>query len=177
MHWALGENEMARRAHECNPHSERSGSFKEATETSAVSTYNAASTHQFEDHRAHYFNVTRPPQVRLPMPVSPQPSKAAELALIQKALDVEQECVASSITGKDEKANHAVEEKGQVNPIIRKQGGYRIVNSLRVDAGTSCKRRLTVEDDCSRQPSKSTGESQTIDISIPPSVYQSVSSI
>lgn len=117
MHWALGKREMARRAHECIPHSERSGSFKETTETSPVSTYNAASTHQFEDDRAHHFNATRPPQVRLAMPVSPQPFKTAEPAIIAKASNVDLE---RSIMGNDEEANLAVEEKGQVSPMVRK---------------------------------------------------------
>lgn len=120
MHWALGKKEMSRRAYECNPHSEQSGSFKETAETSHVSTYNAASTHQFEDHRAHHFHATRPPQVWLPMPVSPQPLKTAEPAIIPKASDVDLERAASSIMGKDEEADLAVEEKGQVSPIVRK---------------------------------------------------------
>ena len=120
MHWALGEEEMARRAHECNPHSEQSGSFKETTETEPDSTYNAAGPHQFENYRIHHFNATRPPQVRLPMPVSPQPVKTAVPTTIPIVSDVGLERAASPIMCKDEDANLSVEEKGQEGQVSLK---------------------------------------------------------
>lgn len=119
MHWALGEEEMARRAHELSSHSEQSRSFEEIAETIPESSYNAPGTEPFEGYRVHHFNATRPPQVQLPMPVTSQPIKAtARQATLPSILNVDLDRSASSITGKNGEASLTVEGKRQVSPRV-----------------------------------------------------------
>ena len=115
MHWALGKEEMALRAQESNPRSEHSGSFERNIKTKPESTYNAAGAQHFEDYRLHHFNATRPPQVRMPMPISPQPLKMTGPATTAKvsSLDLDH----SSFTDKNEEASLAGERKRQVSPM------------------------------------------------------------
>ena len=115
MHWALGKEEMARRAHECNLHSEQSKSLERTIETEPNSTYNAAGTQHFEDYRVHHFNATRPPQVRLPMPLSPRPVKMAGPATSPKVSNLDLDRWALSIKEKNEEASLAKERKRQVS--------------------------------------------------------------
>ena len=175
MHWALGKEEMARRAYERNTQSEQSGSSEEIAKVKPNSTCNVAGTQQFEDYRVHHFNATRPPQVQLPVPVTPQRALAA--AWIPEVSNVDLDRSASSIVGENGEVNLVAEAKRQVSPTVLCPIRYMAVNGLLVTAGTSCRRQTTLEDDCSRQPSQSVGELSTIDIRIPSSLYQRVSSL
>ena len=156
MHWALGKEEIARRAYERNTQSEQSGSFEEIAKVKPNSTCNAAGTQQFEDYRVHHFNATSPPQVQLSVPLIPQPALAA--AWIPKVSNVDLDCSASSIMGENGEVNLVAEGKRQVSPIVLCPGRYKVANGLLVAAGTSCRRKTTLEDDCSRQPSQPVGE-------------------
>lgn len=115
MHWVLGKEEIALRAQERDPRSERSGSFERTIETKPESTYNPADTQHFEDYRVHHFNATRPPQVRLLMPVSPQPLKMTGLATTAKVSNLNLDHSASSFMGKNDEASPAEECKTQVS--------------------------------------------------------------
>ena len=115
MHWALGREEMACRAHECISDIQQPGSIEETAETKAESLYDTPSTQQFEEYRVHHFNATRPPQIRLSVSLKPQPVKAMDWQAIRSeiphvGLD------GSASMGKDGKANLTVEGKRQVSP-------------------------------------------------------------
>ena len=116
MHWALGKDEMALRAQESNLRCEHSGSFERTIESKPESTYNAAGAQHFEDYRVHHFNATRPPQVRLPMPISAQPLKMTAPATTAKVSNLDLDHSASSSMGKNEEASLAEECKRQVSP-------------------------------------------------------------
>ena len=117
MHWALGKEEMALRAQESNPRSENSGSLERTIEIKPESTYDAASAQHFEDYRIHHFNATRPPQVRLPMPLSPQPLKLTGPATTAKVSNLDLDHSFSSFMDKNEEASLAEERKKQVSPM------------------------------------------------------------
>ena len=116
MHWALGKDEMALRAQESNPRSEHSGSSERTIETKPEFSYNATGAQHFEDYRLHHFNATRPPQVRLPMPISRQPLKMIGPATTAKvsSLDLDH---SASFMDKNEEASLAEEGKRQVSPM------------------------------------------------------------
>lgn len=112
MHWALGKEEMACRAHECISDSQQPGSIEETAETKPESSYDTPATQQFEEYRVHHFNATRPPQMRLPVPLKSQPVEAmAGQANRLRISDMD--LVASASMGKDGKANLTVEGKRQ----------------------------------------------------------------
>ena len=117
MHWALGKEEIALRAQKSNPRSEHFGSFERTIETKPESTYNAADTQHFEDYRVHHFNATRPPQVQLPMLISPQPFKMTGPATTAKVSNLDLDHSASSFMGKIEEASLAEERNRQVSPM------------------------------------------------------------
>ena len=117
MHWALGKEEMALRAQASNPRSEHSWSFERAIETKPESTYNVAGAQHFEDYRIHHFNATRPPQVRLPMPISLQPLKMTGPATTARVSSLDLDRSASSFMDKNEKRSLAEERKRQVSPM------------------------------------------------------------
>ena len=117
MHWALGKEEMALRAQKSNPRSEHSGSFERTIERKPESTYNAAGAQHFEDYRIHHFNATRPPQVRLPMPISPQPLKMTGPATTARVSKLYLDHEASSLMDKNEGASLAEDRKRQVSPM------------------------------------------------------------
>ena len=162
MHWGLGKEEMALRAQEVDLRSESSGSFERTIKTKPESTYSATGTQYFEDFRVHHFNATRPPQVRLPMPMSPQPLKMTGPATIAKVSTLDLDHSASSFMGKNEETSPAEERKRQVSPTSKIC--VQTVYSLLVDTGTSCRCKFTIEDDCSRQSPESMAESHFIDI-------------
>ena len=121
MHWALGKEEMAlraQRAQESSPRSEHSGSFERTIETKPESTYNAASAQHFEDYRIYHFNATRPPQVRLPMPISPQPLKMTGPATTAKVSNLDPDHSAPSFMDQNEETSLAEERKRQVSPMV-----------------------------------------------------------
>lgn len=114
MHWVLGKEEMARRAYELESYSRKFGSCEEIAEKKPESSHNTQGMRQFEEYRVHYFNATRPPQVQLPMPVTPQPLKAtAAQATLPRVSSLDQGRLASSIMGKDGEASLTVEGKRQ----------------------------------------------------------------
>lgn len=119
MHWALGKEEMASRAYELGSYSEQPGSSEENLKTKLESSHNVPSTQQFEEYRVHHFNATGPPQVQLPMPVTPHPVKAtAGQATLSKDSNVDLERPVSSSIGKNGEANLTVEGKRQVSPRV-----------------------------------------------------------
>ena len=117
MHWALGKEEMALRAQESNPRAEHSRSFQRTIETKPESTCNAAGAQHLEDYRVHHFNATRPPQVRLPMPISPQPLKITRPATTARVSKLYVDHAASSFMDQNEEASLAEERKRQVSPM------------------------------------------------------------
>ena len=118
MHWILGREEIARRAHQCNPRPEQSRNLEEPSETEPDSTHNATSTQHFEDYRVHHFNATRPPQVQLSMPVSAQMVQKARPASIPKVSKVNLDRSASSVMNRIEEARIAKEGKEQVSSLV-----------------------------------------------------------
>ena len=117
MHWALGKEEMARRAQKATSDSEQSGKFKEIAEPKTEPSCNTLGTRQFEEYRVHHFNATRPPQVQLRMSVTPQPvNRMAGQATLPKISDLELDPSASSSMSKTGETNLTVEGKRQVRP-------------------------------------------------------------
>lgn len=117
MHWALGKDEMALRAQESNPRSEHSGSFERTIETKPEFSYNAADAQHFEDYRVHHFNATKPPQIRLPIPISRQPLKMTGPATTAKVSSLDLDHSAPSFMDENEGASLAEERKRQVSPM------------------------------------------------------------
>lgn len=110
MHWALGKEELARRAQEANCDSKQSGKSESLAEASTPGT------RQFEEYRIHHFNATRPPQVQLQMSVTSQPvNDVAGQATLPRISDPE---LASSSMENNGEANLTVEGKRQVRPNV-----------------------------------------------------------
>ena len=119
MHWALGREEMARRASELDPYSKQSGNSEEIAETNSKLLYSNPGTQNFEDYRVHHFNASKPPQVQLPMPATLQPVKAtAGQVSLRGYSDMDPNCSASSSTGKNGAANLTMEGKRQVSSRV-----------------------------------------------------------
>ena len=119
MHWALGRDEMARRAREFNFDTQQRGNSEEAAGTKPDPSYDAPGTQNFEEYRVHHFNATRPPQVQLPKPVIPQPVKAiAGQATLPRVPILGLDRSASSIMGNNGEANLTAEGKRQVSPRV-----------------------------------------------------------
>lgn len=119
MHWAMGKEELARRAQKTKSDFVKSGKSQKVAETKPKPPFNAPGTQQFEDYRIHHFNATRPPQVQLPMPVIPQPVKnVAGQTTLSRTSDLERNPSASSSMAKSEEANLTVEGKRQVRPNV-----------------------------------------------------------
>lgn len=137
MHWALGREEMARRADRLNPHSEQSLSSKGTAKKQTDFTDDSTGTLHFGGYRVHHFNATRPPRVQLPNPVAPQPIEAtAGQATIS---NVDPDCSASSDRGKNGDMNLAAEGRRQVSPELYYRSRYRAVNSLLANVDQSCR--------------------------------------
>lgn len=108
MHWAMGKDEMARRA------SEHQKTSEENAERKPDSAYTTSDTRRFEDFRVHHFNATQPPQVQLQLPVSYQPVKiTAGQASIPSVSALNLNRSASSVTGNNGEANLVHEKKRQ----------------------------------------------------------------
>lgn len=138
MHWALGKEELARRAQKTNSDAEQSGISENIAETKSKPSCDTPQ--QFEEYRVHHFNATRPPQVQLPIAGTPQAVKdVAGQATLPRVSDLELNSSASSSMGNNGEANLTVEGKRQVRPNVLLPCKHRAVNSLRVDIGTSCR--------------------------------------
>ena len=119
MHWALGKEEMARRAQKATSDSEQSGKSKKVAEPRIELSSNTPGTRQFEEYRVHHFNATRPPQVQLRMSVTSQPvNDVAGQATLPRISDLELDPSASSSMGKNGEATLTVEGKRQVRPNV-----------------------------------------------------------
>lgn len=119
MHWAMGKEELARRAQKTEYNSEKSEKSEKIAQTKPEVPSVTPGTQHFEDYRVHHFNATGPPQVQLPMPVTRQPVKdVARQATFPKLSDLEMKPSASSSMGKSEEANLTVEGKRQVRPNV-----------------------------------------------------------
>lgn len=119
MHWALGQEEMARRVYELDSYSGKSGSSEEIAEEKPESAHNTQVMQQYEEHRGHCFDATGPPQAQLPMPVTPHPIKATTgQATLPRVLNLDQGRSASSVMGKNGEASLTVEGKRQVSPRV-----------------------------------------------------------
>ena len=120
MHWALGQEEMARRAYELDSYSGKSGSSEEIAEETPESAHNTqGSTRDMQQFEEHCFDATRPPQAQRPMPIIPQPIKATTgQATLPRVSNLDQGRSASSITGKNREASLTVEGKRQVSPRV-----------------------------------------------------------
>ena len=109
MHWAMGKEEMACKAHELNPRSGQSASFEAITETKPDLIYKITGMQQFEDFRVHHFNATRSPQVQFPRETPQRVKATAGLATIPKVSNVDRKHSASSIMDNSGEANYTVE--------------------------------------------------------------------
>ena len=119
MHWALGQKEMTRRAYQLRSYSEQPEKPEDIVETKLESSHNALDAQQSEEYRVHHFNATRPPQVHLPMPVTPHlVEPTSRLATLSKVSNVDLERSVSSSIGKNGGANLTVEGKRQVSPRV-----------------------------------------------------------
>ena len=119
MHWAMGKEELARRAQKTKSDFVKSGKSGKIAETKSEPPSNTPGTQQFEDYRVHHFNATGPPQVQLPMPVIPRLVKdVAGETTLSRVSDFEISPSASSSMGKSEEANLTVEGKRQVRPNV-----------------------------------------------------------
>ncbi len=116
MHWTLGKEGMTRRIYEFDSHSEQCGSCESINETKSDSLYNTPEMQQFEDCRVHHFNATRPPQVQLPSPVSPQATVGYALSPRVSSTDLDR---SASVTIDDNGAsNLVVEGRRQVSQVV-----------------------------------------------------------
>lgn len=116
MHWALGKEELARRAQEANSDSKQSGKSENFAEAKPEPSSSTPGTRQFEEYRVHHFNATRPPQVQLRMSVTSQPvNDMAGQATLPRISDLE---LAASSLEKNGEANLTVEGKRQVRPNV-----------------------------------------------------------
>lgn len=118
MHWALGKEEMARRACELKSCLEETGNPEENAEMKPESSDSIPGTQQFEGYRVHHLNATRP-QVQLPLLVKPKPANVtAGQTTLPRTFNGDLDRSASTIMGKNGEANLTVEGKRQVSPRV-----------------------------------------------------------
>ena len=123
MHWALGREEMARRA------SEKYENTEESTKKKPGSTYTTSDTQRLEDSRVHHFNATRLHQVQLQLPVSYQPVKAAAGQATNPRISIlNRNRSASSVTGNNGEAKVVHEKSRQVSPLVLIEFNFRAVS-------------------------------------------------